>query len=86
LLPFNGFRCSPADNVPPAGHCSYKDEVDLFEDVRNVLFKNVVIRFYSEYPGIYPVNGGWDKNSGGQILITALCTRSQKSAGGCDLK
>lgn len=83
LLPFHGFRCSPSDNdVPPAGHSCYKDNVDLFEDVRNVLLKNIIIRFD---PGTYPIDGGWDKRSGGQKLITALCIASQKS-GGCDLK
>lgn len=35
-------------------------------------------------PGVYPINGGWGKNCGGQKLIAALCVASQKS-GGCDL-
>lgn len=83
-LPFNGFRCSPLDEVPSAGHCSYQDEVDLFEDVRNKMFKNIIIRFD---PANYPVDNkeGWNENSSGQKLITALCAASQQS-GGCDLK
>ena len=59
--------------------CSRVEDVDLFEEVRNVLFTNIIIRFY---PGIYhPINGGWDKNSGGQKLLTALqLLRSQEGA------
>jgi MULE transposase domain len=82
VLPFNGFKCSRFEDVPAAGNFYYHDDVDLFEEVRNVLFTNIIIRFD---PGIYPINGGWDKNSGGQKLLTALCAASQKS-GGCDLK
>jgi hypothetical protein len=84
VLPFRGLRCSQVDDISAQGGCDYDDEYDLFDDVRNLLFtKNVIIRFD---PNIYPVNGGWDKNSaGGQRLLTALCAASQQS-GGCELK
>jgi hypothetical protein len=81
-LSFNGFRCSRVDNVPAAGHCCYQNDVDLFKDMRNTLFTNIIIRFD---PCIFPVDGGWGKNSGGQKLICALCSASWKSRG-CDLK
>jgi hypothetical protein len=87
MLPFNGHQCYLADSVPPAGHCSYAYDVDLFKDgVRNSIFKNVIIRFD---PMLYPVNtdgtAGWNKNNiGGQNLITALCIASQNH-GGCGL-
>jgi hypothetical protein len=83
VLRFSGLRCSQIDDVPAEGDCGYHDDVDLFEDVRSLLFtKNIIIRFD---PKIYPVNGGWKKNSGGQRLLTALCGASQLS-GGCELK
>ena len=58
VLPFNGFKCSRVEDVPSAGNFCYHDDVDLFEEVRNVLFTNIIIRFD---PGRYPINGGWDK-------------------------
>jgi hypothetical protein len=87
MLPFNGHTCYLVDSVPPAGHCSYGDDVDLFkEGVRNTLLKNVIVRFDLS---VYPVNtdgsAGWNtNNSGGQKLITALCIVPQK-CGGCGL-
>jgi hypothetical protein len=57
--------------------------VDLFHYVRDTTMKGLAkIRFD---PSTYNVSGGWDKNSDGQKLITALCAAS-KDEGGCELK
>ena len=74
-LPFNGFWCSPLDNIAIAGHCSYRDEVDLFEDVRNNIFRNINVRFD---PAYYAVDNkeGWNEICGGWKLITTLCAAS----------
>ncbi|KAI2509308.1 hypothetical protein MHU86_5061 [Fragilaria crotonensis] len=85
LRPFNGFldalglrRMHQQQGTVVTNN---QDDVDLFEDVRNLLYTNIIIRFD---PGVYPINGGWGKNCGGQKLIAALRVASQKS-GGCDL-
>ena len=84
MLPFKGHQCYLDGSVPPpAGNHSYQQHHDLFEGVRNSIFKNIMIIRFD--PIVYPItNGGWKKNSSGEKLITALCTASQKY-GGCDL-
>ena len=58
VLPFRGFMCSKVQDVPGAGDECYNHEFDLFEYVRQTVFKDVTIRFD---PGIYDVSGGWGK-------------------------
>ena len=80
MLPFQGFVCYTGDNIPDAGDDRYNNAVDLFHYVRDMSLNGLAtIRLD---PSVYNVSGGWDNESDGQKLITALGTASRRRRGG----
>ena len=77
-LPFKGHFCLKTDVFNE----SLETEYDLFEYTTSI-YKNSnhVIRFI---PSVYPITGGFGKDSGGHTLITDLL-QAAKSVGNCAL-
>ena len=79
-LPLNGHLCLPSEDFCASSEMNH----DLFEYTTSSLYKGpmkFIVRFS---PLLYPIVGGFGKDSGGQKLITDLC-QSARSHGNCAL-
>jgi hypothetical protein len=78
-LPFKGDFCLATDVFDK----TLETEYDLFEYSTTSIYKgsNHIIRFN---PSLYPITGGFRKDSGGHTLITDLL-HAAKSVGNCAL-
>ena len=81
MLPFKGHRCFDTDD-----YCSsLETNLDLFQ-FATFFYKGVkgVKQIVWFSPLLYPIAGGFGKDSGGQALITDLC-QAARSLGNCAL-
>ena len=79
-LPFKGHLCLNSEDFC----ASFETDHDLFHYTTSTIYKGPIKYIVQFSPLMYPIEGGFGTDSGGQRLITDLC-QAARSHGRCAL-